>query len=96
MELMMSKCGMCGGAGMPVATPHPEWDKCDSCGAYIEPNTMIDQSKPPLHIPTNGNLRDSFAMAALTGILAHRSDSGHTAAETAYRYADWMLEARKK
>lgn len=51
------------------------------------------------------NLRDEFAMAALTGLLAHHGDAGwhpeaevqsqNGASETCYEYADAMLEARK-
>lgn len=50
-------------------------------------------------------LRDQFAMAALTGLLAKHGDAGWCesgevtsipgAAETVYEYADAMLEARK-
>lgn len=51
------------------------------------------------------NLRDEFAKAALTGLLAKHGDAGWCengevtsivgAAETMYEYADAMLEARK-
>lgn len=40
-------------------------------------------------------LRDQFAMAALTGLLAHEACAATEASECAYRYADAMLEARK-
>lgn len=50
-------------------------------------------------------LRDEFAKAALTGLLAKHGDAGWCesgevtsipgAAETVYEYADAMLEARK-
>lgn len=43
-------------------------------------------------------LRDQFAMAALTGILSDLDSSGSKdfIATRAYIYADAMLEARKK
>jgi hypothetical protein len=45
-------------------------------------------------------LRDRFAMAALTGILASRTHgsepSGRICAKKAYDIADTMLEARKR
>lgn len=54
---------------------------------------------------SRATLRDRFAMAALTGLLAKHGDAGwcpsgevtsiEGAAETAYAYANAMLEARK-
>jgi hypothetical protein len=41
-------------------------------------------------------LRDRFAMAALTGILARRMNDAGTEAQRAYEIADAMLEARKE
>lgn len=44
-------------------------------------------------------LRDQFAMAALTGYLAHGRwtvEDGTTFAQLAFQCADEMLEARKK
>lgn len=43
-------------------------------------------------------LRDQFAMAALTGLLSTshgQAESVVDQADTAYRYADAMMEARK-
>ena len=40
-------------------------------------------------------LRDQFAMAALTGMLA-ANYSGDRVAKSAYQIADYMLEARKE
>ena len=50
--------------------------------------------------PLNGNLRDEFAMAALTGLLtrgAHDHDKRERRRyyDLAYEIADGMLEARK-
>lgn len=45
------------------------------------------------------DLRDLFAMAALTGILARSPDDApycDDIAETAYEYADYMLAEREK
>ena len=45
-----------------------------------------------------GGLRDHFAAAALTGLVATPSTDGETVStlsESAYRFADAMLEARK-
>lgn len=41
-------------------------------------------------------LRDQFAMAALTGILANsKTFDEHPAVKLSYEYADLMLQARK-
>lgn len=48
--------------------------------------------------PLYGNLRDAFAMAALTGVLAADTKQDYSAeaqVEDAYRIADLMLKARK-
>jgi hypothetical protein len=42
------------------------------------------------------DLRDCFAMFALNGILSCNYDVGEEPAVLAYKYADEMLEARKK
>ena len=42
------------------------------------------------------DLRDCFAMFALNGILSCNYDVGEEPAVMAYKYADEMLEARKK
>ena len=45
---------------------------------------------------SSSNLRDQFAMAALTGLLANpRSHAWPDEASRAYEYADAMLEARE-
>jgi hypothetical protein len=41
-------------------------------------------------------LRDQFAMAALTGILAHGDATISTTESICYKIADAMLEARDK
>ena len=50
--------------------------------------------------PETKTLRDEFAMAALTGLLANAVDDGSMGAEDwasdAYLFADKMMEARKK
>ncbi len=42
------------------------------------------------------DLRDCFAMFALNGILSCNYDVGEDPATLAYKYADEMMEARKK
>ena len=42
------------------------------------------------------DLRDCFAMFALNGILSCNYDVGEDPAVLAYKYADEMMEARKK
>ena len=42
------------------------------------------------------DLRDCFAMFALNGILSCNYNVGEEPAVLAYKYADEMLEARKK
>jgi hypothetical protein len=62
-----------------------------------------DHVAESLRVPLNGNLRDQFATAALTGMLAKDSDRGVFTdpndraqwAEVAYEYAAAMLLARK-
>lgn len=63
----------------------------------IEQNTMeaiqgINRKTPDIHPLT---IRDLFAMAALQGLLASKEYATGKAA-VAYRYADDMMEARKK
>ena len=50
------------------------------------------------YAPETKNLRDEFAMAALTGFVANPNNIAGTeeSAQWAYRYADAMIEARKK
>ncbi|WP_312126514.1 hypothetical protein [Brevundimonas sp.] len=57
--------------------------------------SRVDCNSHPL--PDAETLRDRFAMAALTGLLAahsHRVSTGEWA-KAAYRFADAMMEARK-
>lgn len=68
-----------------------------------EYQTIIDQQEKLLQLLTSPKmmitqktLRDEFAMAALTGILAkHDNILPETVAEIAFSYADYMMEARK-
>ena len=53
------------------------------------------EGAPFITVRSEPTLRDQFAMAALTGILARRPTSREDAAEEAYAYADAMMEARK-
>ena len=47
-------------------------------------------------MPEMATLRDQFAMAALTGLLADPQVQAHDSTATlTYKIADWMLEARK-
>jgi hypothetical protein len=62
-----------------------------------------DRQKERAHVPKDGSLRDQFAMAALTGILAYGKgslfrDDGTDAdvANFAYACADAMLERRRE
>jgi hypothetical protein len=41
-------------------------------------------------------LRDRFAMAALTGLLSGGARAGSNVAWQAYKYADYMLQARSE
>jgi hypothetical protein len=74
-------------------------EKCNWCGLY----TTSDESNDiPVEMPT---LRDHFAMATLTGLLAKWVDEYPTKlniketrerlATKCYKIADAMLEARK-
>jgi hypothetical protein len=47
-------------------------------------------------IDESASLRDRFAMAALTGLLADGHALNEVTSEKAYQMADLMLEARKK
>lgn len=59
--------------------------------------SRVDCKSHPL--PEAETLRDRFAMAALTGLLAGRQRystvTRRERAENAYKYADAMMEARK-
>jgi len=60
----------------------------------VGPHEIV-QNAPVLETKT---LRDEFAMAALTGFVANPNNIAGTeeSAQWAYRYADAMIEARKK
>lgn len=70
----------------------------------IELPSILGQSteyfigKSEKQLPEQKTLRDEFAMAALTGLIANPQNMNALKqnAEAAYRYADAMLEARKK
>lgn len=57
-----------------------------------------DDSKEVEHLVELVNLRDKFAMAALTGLIASpmRHGEAEVYAVSAYRFADAMLAQRKK
>ena len=63
---------------------------------------LVGGDTPPADAPAPEakTLRDEFAMAALTGLLANAVDDGSMGAEDwasdAYLFADKMMEARKK
>lgn len=69
----------------------------------IELPSILGQSteyfigKSEKQLPEEKTLRDEFAMAALTGLIANPQNMNALKqnAEAAYRYADAMLEARK-
>lgn len=80
---------------------------CGICGqTFVTFATEVEPGKYHLHAPDHRCLRDEFAMAALTGILAysyncpgkgnfHTNSDMPANADYAYRVADAMLEARK-
>jgi len=58
----------------------------------------VSSSSAPLKVPVYDRLRDEFAMAALTGLLAGRFDektNRFVYAEVAYTFADAMLKQRE-
>ena len=68
-------------------------------GSMLKPQDWR-RLKPIEPAPEAKTLRDEFAMAALTGLLANSVDDGSMGAEDwasdAYLFADKMMEARKK
>jgi hypothetical protein len=74
--------------------PRNEWKLFRQMGPH---ELVTNASVPMLETKT---LRDEFAMAALTGLLANAVDDGSMGAEDwasdAYLFADKMMEARKK
>jgi hypothetical protein len=71
---------------------HDIWCRKSNCGhLHGRSWTVIDDTP-------DTRLRDEFAMAALTGLLTDPICALHSAevAADAYRYADAMLEARKR
>jgi hypothetical protein len=65
----------------------------EKCNWWQSPHIERDESNDiPLEMPT---LRDQFAMAALTGLLADGNPSTDSNAKFAYQIADAMMEARK-
>jgi hypothetical protein len=88
------KCGHCGGTNLEiryVAAEEKFADVCDDCWTC----------KPiPVHPASPAKtLRDEFAMAALSGLLAGRSEAGcdpYGHAIEAYQCADAMMTEREK
>jgi len=63
----------------------------------IENNTLIPQQPWVVTYVEQPTLRDQFAMAALTGLLAScKTDCVDVYVKDAYQMADAMLEARKE
>lgn len=58
--------------------------------------TISDADRDAISTAARAELRDRFAMAALTGLLAYPGGVGShgQCAITAYKYADAMLEER--
>lgn len=67
-------------------------------GQFYETKQVINEQgyQLPVNVAEAVTLRDQFAMAALTGLLAGRTagDRIHWA-KIAYEFADDMMEARK-
>ena len=76
--------------------------KCQSCGksklyhGYVIGYYLCSACETKQ--PKGKELRDEFAMAALTGMLSKVKEDNFPDETTwvAYRYADAMMEARKK
>lgn len=70
---------------------------CDQKDKIIQMQfSLIETALKPTMTITEKTLRDEFAIAALTGIMAkHDHLSPDRVAEVAFDYADAMLEARK-
>lgn len=88
-------CGFCGKDSEEVKQliAGPVCSICDEC-VEISLDTLLE--KGIFSLPRI-SLRDQFAMAALTGMLSNEELSTiKDIASDAYRYADAMLEARKK
>jgi hypothetical protein len=74
-----------------------------NCGEYVmkQIDSILEtfgltyaDGKPPVLITKTATLRDQFAMAALTGLLA-ANDASRYSIDESYRIADAMMEARK-
>ena len=82
----------------PNGGPNPQ-DEPDEGIMTNEEIYIRDRQKGRAHIPKNGNLRDQFAMAALTGILAYEYSTEERMvreiANFAYTCADEMLKRRR-
>lgn len=62
---------------------------------YLEPYWQGRRNEPIEH--AGMSLRDYFAAAAMSGMIAHGDcESITSGAKTAYKFADAMLEAREK
>ena len=87
--MAIERCGYCNGTGRTTA------GICIPCGGRGETgsgNPAIETVQVAITI------RDQFAMAALTGMMASDVASGwtqETVSQDAYAIADAMLEARK-
>jgi len=79
------------------AIPSGVLDKwtCERCGAEFYHLEKLQQGPLTIAEPC-ATLRDQFAMAALTGLLADPATKEKLAVKQSYIFADAMLEARKQ
>jgi hypothetical protein len=88
--------------GAPCWTDEGRWCEFDDSHDMDLISEVYVSDTPPSDepAPEAKTLRDEFAMAALTGLLANAVNNGRMGAEDwasdAYLFADKMMEARKK
>lgn len=84
----MNTCTQCGkDSGLKRLMPDNSW-RCAGC-------VEMEESAHNATLAARSALRDQFAMAALTGLLAQEYPFDTEISEKAYKFADAMLKARE-
>jgi Lar family restriction alleviation protein len=94
----MKPCPFCGGIPDYIQSGELHYVRCDDCLAQVDycDSESDAVSKWNQRADNKITLRDQFAMAALTGLLANNDSDLHEGEHLmAYRIADAMMKQRE-